>query len=318
MNIVFFGSGGFAVPVLRRLVRDGAPHTLREVVTRPARPAGRGKRLRQTPVEVEAVVAGLPHSAPPTVNAPEFLEHLATLEPDVFVVVDYGEFLRKPFRELPRIGAYNLHASLLPAYRGAAPIAYAVLQRESETGVTLFRIERELDSGPIVDVIRTPVDPDETAGELEERLAPLGADLLMRNLDAFADGTFTETPQCEEDVTLAPKLRKEESLIDWNRDAQVIAAGVRGYNPWPGAYSFLLGAKSPERTVFVRANASEDQVTERSPGEVQAATSEGFTIRCGTGSLEVIELQRAGKAALSAAEYLRGRRLEPGARFGPG
>jgi methionyl-tRNA formyltransferase len=319
LKVAFFGSGEFAVPTLERLLSRSSHHELVAVVSRPPRPAGRGKKLRPTPVDARARTVPVPCRTPESANSPEFLEELAGLEADLFVVADYGELLRKSFRDLPRIGVYNLHGSLLPRYRGAAPVVQALLEGETTTGVTLFRIEKGLDSGPIVDTKALDIRPDETAGELEERLAHVAADLLESSLQGFETGTFRETPQDATAATWAPKVHKNAARLDWNQGSSQIINAIRAYNPWPGAYSFLQREdKAPERTVFLRARAVERSPApqEAAPGTIILVEKQSFQIACGGGAIEVEELQRAGKAPLNATQYLRGRALVSGDRFG--
>lgn len=319
MKIVFLGSGGFAVPTLERLHQLSSRHSLLRVVTRPDRPAGRGKPLRPTPVRQRAEELGLACDAPSSANDPEYLPELQKLAADLFLVADYGEFLRKPIREFGSVGMFNLHGSLLPRHRGAAPVAYAILRGDETTGVTLFRIVRELDGGPMVDALSTKIDPNETAGELENRLALLAADLTERNLDKFASGEFVEEPQDETKNTHASKLDKKEAAIDWRAPTAEIARAVRAYNPWPGAYSFLQRAQlAPERAVCWAAREVVESVESSSlrPGEVYVAEKRHLYVRCGDGWLEVTHVQRPGKAATPAADYLNGTRLQTGDVFG--
>ncbi len=325
MRVVFFGSGPFALPALERLhecsrraplsAADTGPPLVElvRVVTRPDRPQRRGRQLVPTPVRARAVELGLPCDAPEGANEPDFLDSLAALSPDLITVADYGEMLRKRLRELPRIGVFNLHASLLPRHRGAAPVVHAILHGEEETGVTLFRIEKRLDSGPIVDAARAGIGPLETAGELEPRLGRLAADLLERNLEAFASGSFREAPQDESLATIAPKIEKRAGAIPWNASALEVSNLVRAFNPWPGAFSFL-GA---ERTIFLRVRPCGAALVDAAlpPGSVEDTRRDGFRVRCGSGAVEVLQLQREGKAPLDAAAYLRGRPLKPGDRF---
>ena len=304
--------------MLRRLATEqGAQdngHELVGVYTRPPRPAGRGKKLRPTPVATLAEELGLRAEAPESANAPETLAALVLLEPDLFVVADYGEFLGKRFRELPRIGAFNLHGSLLPKHRGAAPVAYAILAGQRTTGVTLFRIERTLDSGPIVGARALDIGPEETAEDLEARLAELAAELLIDTLPSFAARTHQETPQDPDGVTLAPKLTKTEACIDWTKSAEQITNAVRAYNPWPGAYSFLArDSKAPDRTTFLRVRPTSEEKGE--PGAVVRADKKTLAVACGDAAIEVLEVRRAGKAPLGAPEFLRGSRVEMGDRF---
>lgn len=314
MKIVFLGSGPFALPTLERLASSPGGHSLVRVVTRPDRPQRRGRQLIATPVRARAVELGLPCDAPESANDPAYLAGLAALEADLFIVADYGEMLRKAFRETPRLGAFNLHGSLLPRWRGAAPVAHAILAGDTLSGVTLFRLEKGLDSGPILAAGSLEILEDETAGELEGRLALLAADLLERSLAVLSAGSFRETPQPELGVTLAPKLEKSSGDLDWSRSAAELCLRVRAFNPWPGAYSRI----KEERTIFLRAKPVESADSLDLPvGAVESVGREAFRIRCGSGAMEVLALQREGKAPLDAASYLRGRRLQVGDQFLP-
>jgi methionyl-tRNA formyltransferase len=319
VKVVFLGSGPFALPSLEALARGPSSARILRVVSRPERPRGRGRKPAPTPVGARAAELGLPCDAPPSASAPEYLEVLRSLEPDLFIVADYGEILRRALLELPRIGPFNLHASLLPRYRGAAPVARAILDGERTSGVTLFRIERKLDSGPIVDAARLEVDPLETAGELEARLARLAAEVLEKNLPALAAGTFQEVRQDEKLVTLAEKLKKADSLIRWDMEPEKLKDFVRALNPWPVATSFLRrGEGRPERTLFLRVKpAGSAAASDLPPGSVEEVRKGAFTVRCAGGAIEVMEIQREGKAPLDAGAYLRGSRLERGDVFGP-
>ncbi len=312
MKIVFFGSGPFALPALELLGKGPFGHELVRVVSRPDRPQRRGRQVVPMPVRARAIELGLPCDAPESANDPTFLDSLATLAPDIFLVADYGEMLRKQLRALPGIGVFNLHGSLLPRWRGAAPIVHSILAGDTETGVTLFRIEKGLDSGPIVDAARVEIGDRETAGELEARLARIAAGLLERNLVAFSEGTFRETPQEEAIATHAPKVEKADAAISWATPALDIANRVRALNPWPGAFSFL----GPERTTLLRARAVEVlEPGNMAPGTIESVRKDGFRVRCGRGAIEVLQLQREGKALLDAAAYLRGKALKAGDRF---
>jgi methionyl-tRNA formyltransferase len=327
--VLFLGSGPFGIPVLEALHRSAARFPLVGVVTRPDRPGRRGRRLLPTPVRERAGELGLDCRAPTTANDPGFLAELRSLEPDVFIVADYGEILRAQLLDIPRIGAFNLHASLLPGYRGAAPVAHALLAGETVTGVTLFRIELGLDSGPVVARAEVEIQPDETAGELEERLAALAARVAADNLERLAAGSFQETPQDHSQATLAPKLKKADGLIRWDTEPHALHNFVRAMNPWPAAYSFLERPDGEaERTAFLRVAPQPRNAANRAaggaggtapgaiPGTVQDVSPEGFSVTCRGGNVRVLEIQRAGKAALDAAAYLRGRRLQEGDRFG--
>lgn len=318
--MVFFGSGPFALPALEVLHRRSPRHPLLLAVTRPDRPAGRGRKPQPTPVRRRAAELGVACDAPGSANDPAYLDRLEGLGADIFIVADYGEMLRKRLRETPRIGTFNLHASLLPAHRGAAPVVHALLDGENATGVTVFRVEKGLDTGPIAGSARTEIAPLETAGELEARLALLGADLLDGSLDAFDAGTFRETPQDDRLATLAPKLEKKAGAIDWGMAPEALANFVRALNPWPGAFSFLERDGKRERTVFLRVKPAPSRGEGLPPGIVEEVRKDGFSVRAGGGAVEVLEIQREGRAPLPAAAYLRGLSLRPGDVFasGPG
>jgi len=313
MNVIFLGSGPFAAPALEMLARS--EHRPRLVVTRPDRPGGRGRKPTPTPLGVRAQELGLTVVAPETANGAEPLAAMRALAPDVVIVADYGEILKKPLRELPRVGTFNLHASLLPRHRGAAPINWAILAGDAETGVTLFRIVQGLDQGPVLDRAATSIGPVETAGELEERLSHLAADLLARNLPRLSAGSFDETPQEESGATLAPKLGKDVGAIDWSQPPDRLSRLIRALSPRPGAFSFLLRAESPpERIRFLRAQ--EVSTLEAPPGSITRVTKHGFYVAAGGGEIEVLELQPAGKPPMTASGFLRGHPLGAGERFG--
>ena len=322
LTIVFFGSGPFALPSLERLLQLGNQRPgvhVAHIVTRPDRPAGRGRSIRPTPVRQRARELGVEALAPESANDPSFLERLmAQHAPDLFIVADYGEFLRKRFRELPRIGSFNLHGSLLPKHRGAAPVAYAITGGDTVTGVTLFRIEKELDSGPIVDAIEVPIGMAETAGELEDRLAQAAADLLERAIDRFVSGAFTESPQDHAAASLAPKLTKAQGQVDWGAPADAIHNTVRAMTPWPGAYSFLR-RRTDEHDERVRLHTVAVLDTEptqgSSPGTVLEVTDDALVVACGRGRAAIMTLQRSGKQPLPAAAFVRGSPIAPGDFF---
>lgn len=319
MRTAFLGSGPFALPALEVLHRRSDRYPLVLVATRQDRPVPRGRGLHPTEVRQKCLALGIECETPASVNDAAFLDRLRALRPDLIVTADFGEILRASILSLPRIGVFNLHGSLLPRHRGAAPVAHAILAGDKVSGVTLFRVERGVDTGPIVSQRSIEVDEEETAGELESRLAALAGEVLDGVLERFAEGTFTETPQDERSATLAPKLRKDAALIDWGRSARELAAWVHALNPWPLAYSHRLAeGGSAERTAFLRVRPCAVHGAEPGtpPGTVLAVRKESFDVACGTGRLEVLELQREGKAAMSAAAYLCGRRLQAGTQFG--
>jgi methionyl-tRNA formyltransferase len=276
-----------------------------------------------TPVGERAIALGLPLEAPPTVRDPEFLERLRSLRPEVIIVADYGEILREEFISLASTGAFNLHGSLLPRHRGASPVAAALLAGDSETGVSLFRITRGLDEGPVVDRAATPIKPLETAGELEDRLAGIAAELLSRNLDRLFSGTFSEEPQRNDLATMAPKLPRGIGAIDWQLPPAALENFIRALSPRPGAFSFLLqSTRSPCRIRILLAREFQgesggkaDSPGTLSPGTVSSVDREGFRVACGGGEIEILRIQRAGKPAMKTADFLRGCVISPGDRF---
>jgi len=316
MTLIFLGSGQFAVPALEMLVRS--PHSPALVVTRPDRPAGRGRNIVPTPVRARARELGLREEAPASVNDPAFLARLAEMTPDLVVVADYGEILRRPFLAVPRIGVFNLHGSLLPRHRGAAPVPAAILAGDAETGVSLFRIGEGLDSGPVVDRSASPILPLETAGELEGRLAALAADLLERNLPGFAAGTFREEPQDDRLATRAPKLAPGAGELDWSLAASAVARLVRALSPRPGAHSVLRksgGTPERMRILLAREVPSGEPAAAAPPGAVTRVDKHGFRVAAGGGEVEVLKIQPPGRSVLTASEFLRGYGLQTGDRF---
>ncbi len=332
LGIVLASSGAFGVPTLERLASlhdSDAPYRLLEVVTRPDSRAGRGQRVTPTPVRRRAVELGLEPIAPESANDEAFLDRIAAIEPDIFIVADYGEFLGKRFRSTPRLGAFNLHSSLLPRHRGAAPVVHALLAGDRVTGVTLFRIVREMDAGPIVDTVEVPIEPDENAGEIEARLAVHAADLLERNLPRFLDGTFEERPQDDSLATRAPKLLKKQGRIDWRRDAGAVVDHIRAMTPWPGAVALHRRVKRgggdrdkarEERLLILRARVDadgdeSDGDDDAAPGLVVVARGSDLIIACGRGRVRIDELQRSGKSPVATDAFLRGYPLRAGDRL---
>lgn len=311
VSVAFFGTPAFAVPTLERLL--ASPHRVRCVVTRPDRPAGRGHRVQAPPVKRVAVAASLPVLQPEQLTDPVFLETLRGFAADVGVVAAYGKILPEVVLAIFPRGMLNIHASLLPKYRGAAPVQRAILAGEVETGVTIQRIVPALDAGPIVAALRRPIGPDETSGEVEADLARLGADLLVRCVDDLDAGRLREAPQDETAATYAPRLTKAEGLIDWAAPAAVIHNRVRGLQPWPGAYSFLDGV----RYVLVRTRPDPSAaVAEARPGEVIAARGDDLIVAAGERTaVRILALQPAGRRVMTAREFLAGHRVKPGARF---
>jgi len=309
MRIVFMGSPEFALPSLRRLIES--PHQVVAVVTQPDRPAGRGRRLEPPPVKRLALEEGLPVLQPERVSADESVAALAALEPDVIVIAAFGQILRQRVLDVPKRGALNVHASLLPKYRGAAPIPAAIIAGERETGVTIMEVVRALDAGPVVAQRAIPIDPADTTGTLTGKLAQLGGDLLSETLEPWVAGTLRAEPQDESRATYAAQVRREDARLDWRLPAEDLWRRVRAYNPWPVAFTELDGT-----IIRVLEATPLDIEPEGPPGRVFTLDGGGFAVRCGRGSLAVVKAQRPGGRPLPAAEFLRGLRDLPGRVLG--
>lgn len=300
MRIAFFGTPAFAVPTLSEIV--GQAHDVVAVYTQPPRAAGRGMAERRSPVHEMAMEFGLPVFTPERLRAEGEAERFAAYDVEVGVVVAYGQILPRAFLDAPANGCLNLHASLLPRWRGAAPIARAIMAGDAETGVMVMRMEAGLDTGPIAMSERCPIGPDATAGELGERLARLGADLMVRALAALSRGALSFVPQAEEGVTYAAKLDKGETRIDWRRPSGEVHNYIRGLSPDPGAWFEVDLGKGPER---VRALHS---MRVDGAGEAGAVLDAELTVACGSGAVRLLQVQRAGRQPVTAAEFMRGLR----------
>jgi len=310
MKIVFMGTPESAVPTLRRCVEGG--HEVAAVWTQPDRPAGRGGRLKAPPVKEYALSHGLKVLQPLKIRTEEALELFASEGADAAVVVAYGRILPPSFLRAPRLGCVNVHFSLLPKYRGAAPVNWAVVRGERETGVTTMLMDEGLDTGPVLLQRRTSIGAQETAPQLLERLSHEGAELLGETLAGL--GRLEPRPQEDAGTTLAPILKREDGLIDWSLSAQEIERRVRGFQPWPNAYTSREG----RRLILWRASVSENTVGDDGrAGEVVAARGDELVVRCGGGTaLGVEELQPEGKQRMRARDFLNGTRLAAGERLG--
>ena len=299
MRVVFMGTPDFAVPSLRRLIADG--HEVAAVFTQPDKPKNRGMKLIPTPVKAAALEAGIPVYQPTTVRDEAVLEEIRRMEPELLAVAAYGKILPEALLNIPTVAAINVHSSLLPKYRGAAPINWAILNGDEETGVTIQHLGVELDAGDIITVRKTPIDPQEDAAQLYARLADLGAEALSEAVSALADGTAQRIPQGEAEGPYASMLSKEMSPIDWNKNAQTIVNQVRGLIPWPCATAQLNG----ETVKVYRAAVGTE--TKAAPGTVVSAGKGGIAIAAGDGrQVVVLELQRPGSKRMAAADYLLG------------
>ena len=301
MRVVFMGTPDIAATCLKKILADG--FDVVGVYTQPDRPKGRGMKLVASPVKEVAVAAGIPVFQPENFREEETVEQLRALQPDICAVVAYGRILPQKVLDVPKYGCINIHASLLPKDRGSAPYQWAVLDGLTETGVTAMYLTREMDAGDIIDVSKTPIGENETAGELLDHLAVLGAELLSRTLTRFERGKVPATPQDAAGVSYAPMLDKSMCPIDWTKTAQQVHNHVRGLHPWPVATMELQG-----KTFKVHAT----RVVEGSgkPGEILSLTKTGLRIACGEGAVEIISLQAEGGKRMAAPDYFRGHPLE--------
>ncbi|GGC79971.1 methionyl-tRNA formyltransferase [Chelatococcus reniformis] len=306
MRIIFMGTPDFAVPALAELVGHG--HELCAVYTRAPRPAGRGMGERKTPVHALAERFGLPVLTPKTLRTPEAAAAFRAHGADLAVVVAYGLILPPEILAAPAHGCFNLHASLLPRWRGAAPIQRAVMAGDTESGVCVMRMEEGLDTGPVGMAERVPVGPDMTAGELHDRLAPLGADLMARAVAALSRDALGFTPQPDTGVTYAHKIANDDARLDWTVPAAAVHNRVRGLSPFPGSFFEAdLGRGQPERVKVLRTALADGT---GAPGTLLGAD---FTVACGSGAVRLLLVQRAGKGVVPGDEFLRGARLALGA-----
>ncbi len=309
MRIVFLGSGAFAIPSFEALIEAG--HDVVALVTQPDREKGRGRAVAPPPLKPVAQACGVPLLQPPHVRDPWAVDALRALAPELQVAVAYGQILPRSIIEIPPRGTINVHGSLLPRYRGAAPIPWAIARGETETGVTTMLIDEGLDTGPILLARATPIGPEETAADLGPRLARLGAELLLDTLRGLLDGLLQAKPQDHGLASYAPLLKKEDGRIDWTLPADVLARRVRGFNPWPGTHTLWQG-----RVLKVR-RARPAEAGPGEPGTVLSVGGEGLVVACGQGTrLELLEVQQESRRPLSAGAFSAGARLRLPARFG--
>jgi len=310
MRLVMLGTGPFAVPTLRRL--HASPHEVVRVVTRPPR----GRRAEAPPMQLAAEELGLPVWQPETVNSEGAVAELGALQPDLLVVCDYGEILKPPVLSVSPLGGINLHGSLLPKYRGAAPVQWAVLNGDAETGNTVIQMTPGLDAGPCLGVDRVTIDPDETAGELEARLAERGGELVLSVIEALAAGTAQPIKQDRTQASKAPRLEKEHGVIDWSRPALAIKNQVRALDPWPRAYTqWNRGAGEPLRLIIHRTQVTDAAAAQTTEPGVIIEAGPRLLIATGAGALEITAIQPAGKRVMAANEFLRGYPLAVGQSF---
>lgn len=309
MRVVFMGTPDFAAGSLRALLASG--HEVAAVITQPDKPRGRGKETQAPPVKEEALKAGIPVHQPQRVRDPEFVRLLEEYQPDVIVVVAFGQIIPQPVLDLPRFGCVNVHASLLPKYRGAAPIQWALIDGEKTTGVTTMKMDAGLDTGDILLAREVEIAPDETGGSLFDKLRETGSALLLETLEGLERGTVTPVPQPKDSPTAyASMLTKQMGAIDWNRDAASIERLVRGLTPWPGTYTHLRGKTLKIWRVSVR-----DEDTGENPGTAALVSKEELGVQTGGGLLMIEELQLEGKKRMGTEAFLRGFSLREGDIF---
>ena len=309
MRVVFMGTPDFAVPSLKALIESGYP--VAGVFCQPDRPVGRGKKLAVGPVKALALERGIPVFQPERIKRPEGVKMLLDLAPDLVVTAAFGQILSREILDIPPMGTVNVHASLLPRHRGAAPINWCIMMGEKVSGVTTMYTDVGLDTGDMLLKRETPIGEMETAGELSERLSHLGAELLIETLQKIQDGTCPRTPQDQKSASYEGMLSKELGKIDWSRPAREIACQVRGLNPWPGAYTAMSGGVLK----IWLAKAWEKQGG--APGEVMAASGkEGLIVACGQGCLEILEMQAPNGKRMSAKAYLLGKPVPVGTVLG--
>ena len=314
MRIIFMGTPEFAVPVLESLINSR--HEVVAVVTQPDRPKGRGKNMQFSPVKECALAHNIPVMQPVNVSVPEVIDELRAYEPELIVVVAFGQFVTKKIREMPKYGCINVHASLLPKYRGAGPIQWAVINGEKESGVTTMYMCREIDKGDMLLKDTVTLDPKETGDSLHDKLSMMGGPLLLRTIDQLEDGSAVRIPQCEEESTYAPKLEKTMGNIDWTMDADRIERLVRGLNSWPGTFTKIHGktVKIWDCDVVRQETLTENQAAAK-PGTVIVSEKDQLIVKAGNGALSLRMLQPEGKKNMTVDAYLRGYPIAQGELF---
>lgn len=308
MKVIFMGTPDFAVGTLKSLI--ASEHEVTAVVTQPDKPKGRGKAMQFPPVKEVAVEAGIPVLQPRRVREPETVEAIRNIEADVIVVVAFGQIIPKEILTMKKYGCINVHASLLPKYRGAAPIQWAVIDGEKESGVTTMQMDEGLDTGDMLLKAVVPLEKEETGGSLFDKLSSTGAGLLLETLAGLEKGTILPEKQEESPTAYAKMLKKEMGLIDWTKSAEELERLVRGLNPWPSAYSHLNG-----KTLKIWQAEVEEWDSENEPGTVVCVSKDGFGVQTGKGILKIRELQLEGKKRMDAGAFLRGYQMEEGMKL---
>ena len=306
MRIVFMGTPDFSVPTLEALLKGG--HEVIGVVTQPDRPKGRGKAVLMTPVKEKALEYGIPVYQPVKAREESFVELLRSLKPDAMVVIAFGQILPKAILDIPKYGCINIHASLLPKYRGAAPLQWVVLEGEKETGITTMMMDVGMDTGDMLEKLVVPVDKKETYGSIHDKLSVLGGELILSTLEKLENGTLERTPQPEDEATYTKKITKVMGDIDWTEDAAVIERYIRGLNPWPSAYTSWNG-----KTLKIWDADVLEQEYSGEPGEIIKVEKDGVLVKTGKDTLVLREVQLEGKKRMEIQAFLRGYQLSHGA-----
>ncbi len=312
MKIVYLGSGRFGIDCLNALARS--QHNLQLVVTQPPQPAGRGRKPRPMPVAEWATRHSIPLIETDNVNSVQTIDKIAGCGPDLFVAIAFGRKIGNRLINIPSKDTINVHASLLPRYRGAAPVNWAIVNGERQSGVTIFSIVEEIDAGPILAQAKTEIQPNETAGRLHDRLAELAAPLLLETIDKIADGSATHTEQDHSRATLAPRLKKNDALLDFDEPADLLERKIRGFWPWPGASAVYLSANTGKSIRVAIAMAQAVDIT--NPQDLPSGTvDENLNIICGRGALKIIEIKPAAGRLMQFKDFVNGRQARPGDRF---
>ena len=316
MRVVFMGTPDFAVPTLQQLVNS--EFSVVGVVCQPDRPSGRGKKIRFGPVKTLALAQNLPVVQPEKMKDPTLLDTLRSWNPAVIVVAAFGRILPQVILDLSPKGCLNVHGSLLPKYRGAAPIQWAVINGETETGVTIMVMDAGMDTGAILEQAAVPIAPEDTAGDVASRMAEVGGVLLVSTLQKWMKETVVAQPQNESEATLAPMLTKEDGLLDWSQSPKTLADRIRGLSPWPGGYTFMEGERWGIWKVQVEEHEGDSALPSKdnnnAPGTIMGVTKQGIQVQTGHGVLHLIEIQPANKKRMAVADYVAGHRIEVGRR----
>jgi methionyl-tRNA formyltransferase len=312
MNIVYLGSGRFGLPSLEAIA--SSRHKITLVITQPAQPAGRGRKLTHTPAANWAFEKSIPVIETADVNAPDVVEKIKRCGPDLIVVIAFGQKISAEVTGIPPKGTINVHGSLLPKYRGAAPINWAIVNGEVETGVTIITVAEKMDAGEMLAQAKTPICWDQTADALSEHLAKLAAPLLMETMDKIGASTAQYVKQDESQATRAPKMKKSDGFLDWNLPAEVLRRKILGFWPWPGASALFQSQKTgkQERVIFAKA---EVLPMANRPDETPGTLDENLNVICGEGRLQILELKPENSRQMSFADFVHGRRVSPGDRF---